>query len=155
MEDIRLPRNKKEGIIYGLTICIISVIIMASLNIILSFNRIDREVILIILKTIPVMVMIIFLLENILVGPISNKLVEKFTSKTDSVNAKILFNILFCVTLLSFIMTLVGPILGNGISMEILENFPSHWPRNFFFALWTELLLAQPLARKLMIIMHK
>lgn len=155
MEDIRLPRNDKEGLLYGSIICIISVAIMASLNIILSINKFDKEVLFIIIKTIPIMFVFVMVLENLLVSKLANKLVNKFSDVNDSFNAKILFNILFCVTMISVIMTLLGPILGNGISMKLITDFPIHWPRNFCIALWTELLLAQPLARLTMKKIHK
>lgn len=154
MQDIRLPRNAKEGILYGSIICLISVTIMLSVNVLPNFKTIDLNVILIILKSIPIVFIFVFLLENILVGKIANKLVNIFSEETDSFNAKILFNILFCVTMISIIMTLVGPILGNGISMELLTDFPIHWPRNFCIALFTELLIAQPLARLAMKKIH-
>ena len=96
------------------------------------------------------------LLESLLIGRISEKLVEKFTEPSDGFNTRILFNILFCVTGMSAIMTIVGGMIGEGkLSLEPFITFPSHWPRNFCVAFWCEILLAQPIARKAMKLLHK
>lgn len=155
MKDNRLPHNSKEEIIYGGVICLITVIIMLILNIGVAFNGFSTEAILSILKLIPIIWVIAMLLEGLVVGKISTKLVNKFTEKTDGFNTKILFNILFCVTAMSFSMTIIGGMIGTGsISMEPIITLPSHFPRNFFVAFWCEILLAQPIARLVMKIMH-
>lgn len=156
MEEKRLPRNAKEGILYGGIIAIITALVMMFLNISTSYGRIDLEVIKKILCLTPIMWVLAMLLESLIVGRISEKLVDKFCAKTDSFNARILFNILFCVTMMSAIMTIVGGMIGMGkISIEPIKMFFHHWPRNFCVAFWCEILLAQPAARKVMTIIHK
>ena len=154
MKEKRLPNNSKEGVIYGSIICLISVTFMLSLNIIINVGRLDKNVLSIIIKSLPLMFVLIFLLENIAVRPVVDKLNNIFTSKTDSFNSKILFNILFTVTIISFIMTIIGPMLANGISLAPVINIFKHWPLNFFAAFWMELLIAQPVARLVMVKIH-
>lgn len=156
MGDIRLPRNFKEGLLYGSIICVITVIIMLLLNVGTSFGRLDLEVLIIIIKMIPLIFIIAMLLESFVIGKIASKLVNKFTEPTDGFNARILFNILFCVTGMSASMTIIGGMIGMGkISLEPFYTFFAHWPRNFFVAFWCEILLAQPLARFVIKNIHK
>ena len=156
MGDIRLPRNSKEGLLYGSIICIITVIVSLLLNIGTAFGRIDKEVLIIIIKMIPLLFVIAMALESLVIGKIAAKLVAKFTEPTDGFNTRILFNILFCVTGMSICMTIIGGMIGQGhLSLEPFKTFFSHWPRNFCVVLWCEILLAQPAARLVMKKLHQ
>lgn len=142
----RLPRNAKEGIVYGAIICAISALVMSAVNISLNFGKFDTQVALIILKAFPFAFIIAMLMENFIVGRIAEKMVHNFSDANDSFNAKILFTVFFTVIGMSFTMTIIGDMLGNGISLASFAAL-SHWPRNFCIALFCELLLAQPPAR--------
>ena len=156
MKEVRLPHNNKENLLYGGVICLITVIIMLILNICSVFGKFDLDILACVLKLTPIIWLVAMLIEMFIVGKIAEKLVDKFSSDKDGFNAKILFNILFCVTGMSAVMTIVGSFIGNGqISWEPFITFPSHWPRNFFVAFWCEILLAQPIARMLMKHIHK
>lgn len=158
MEENRLPKNKKEGFLYGGIIALITVIIMVFLNITTSFGKIDKEVLKIIGISLPIFWIIAMIIETTIVGRIAEKLVDKFTKHTDGFNTKILFNILFCVTGMSFLMTIIGgmygEILSGNIGIDPILDIPSHWPRNFFVAFWCEILVAQPVARFVMKKIH-
>ena len=155
MKEIRLPRNGKEGFLYGSIICIITVLIMLFLNIGTSVG-VNKKSILIILKLVPIIWIVAMLIESLFIGRLASKLVERFSEPTDGFNAKILFNILFCVTGMSLIMSVLGSMIGSGtISLDPLINLPSHWPRNFCVAFWCQILLAQPAARLVMKKLHK
>ena len=153
VKENRLPQNAKEGMLYGAIICAITVIVMSTVNISLEFGKLDTEVLLIILKSLPIVWIIAMLLEVLVVGRIAEKLVHTFSDETDGFNAKTLFTIFFTVIGMSLIMTLIGNILGNGISLATLGSL-SHWPRNFCIALFCELLIAQPPARFVMKKLH-
>lgn len=150
----RLPKNNKEGLIYGLTISIVTVTLMVLLNI-GTEKGINKDSLIIMLKSIPIFIILAMLIETFLIGRLSSKLVDIFTEPSDGFNTKILFNILLCVTGMSITFTLIGTIINTGISQELIENFLKHWPRNFCIALWIEMLLAQPLARNIMKQIHK
>lgn len=154
MQEVRLPQNKKEGFLYGSIICLITVIVMLILNIGTAFGGFPKEAILAILKLIPIIWIVAMLVESFVVGKIASKLVNKFTETSDGFNSHILFNILFCVTGMSAIMTILGSLIGNGISFEPFLTFFSHWPRNFCVAFWCEILLAQPISRFSMKMLH-
>lgn len=155
MKDTRLPQNGKEGLLYGSIICLITVIVMLMLNIGTAFGGLTKDAFLVIVKMLPVIWIVAMLVESLIVGRIAEKLVNKFTMPSDGFNTHILFNILFCVTGMSAIMTILGSLIGNGISFEPFLTFFSHWPRNFCVAFWCEILLAQPTARFAMKLLHQ
>jgi len=95
------------------------------------------------------------LLEMFIVGKMADKLVNVFSLPTDSLNANILFRTFFTVIGMSIIMTIVGGSLANGFSLETIKEFPISWPRNFCVVIFWELIIAQPIARTVMRIMHK
>jgi hypothetical protein len=75
--------------------------------------------------------------------------------KTDGFNARVLFETLFTVTVLSILLTIIGNWIGTKqISMAPFESFLQVWPWNFGIALWIELLVAQPIARFAMKQLH-
>ncbi|WP_063847534.1 DUF2798 domain-containing protein [Bacillus sp. FJAT-28004] len=152
--ETRLPRNGKEGALYGAIICTLTVLFMTSVNVILAAGEFNEEVALTILKTLPIMWIIVMILEPVLIGRIAEKLVGKFTDPTDSFNAKILFRILFTVLGMSAAMTFIGDIVGNGFSSDIFSNFLTNWPRNFLIVLIAESLVIQPIARFAMVKLH-
>lgn len=57
--------------------------------------------------------------------------------------------VVLCVKLIA------GPLVGTKhISLDPLKNFLHTWPRNFGVAFWIEVLVAQPIARYAMKILH-
>ena len=86
-------------------------------------------------------------------------------SPTDSANTYICFNLIMCVLQMSVILTFLGGLIGQAVAfvmgghqmdvMELIDNWPRIWPRNFCIAFWIEMLIAQPAARRAMVIIHK
>lgn len=153
VKENRLPHNAKEGMLYGAIICAITAIIMSTVNISLGFGKFDTEVLMIVLKSLPLVWIIAMLLETLVVGRIAEKLMHTFSDTTDGFNAKILFTIFFTVIGMSLSMTVIGDMMGNGISLASFAAL-AHWPRNFCIALFCELLIAQPPARFVMKKLH-
>lgn len=153
-QETRLPRNGKEGLLFGTIICTLTVLFMVSLNVILAVREFNAEVALTIIKISPVFWIIAMILEPVLIGRIAEKLVGKFTKPTDSFNAKILFRILFTVLGMSICMTLIGDLISNGFSSETFTNFLTNMPRNFLLVLIAESLVIQPIARFAMVKLH-
>lgn len=154
-KETRLPRNGKEFILFLAVISIISVNTIAPL--IMGFEYgFTKDVYLSTLQVIPLIWICVIFLVTLVANPIVSRLVPKFVEPTDGFNARILFNILFSVTILSIILTVVGSWIGmRDISMEPIQNFFYIWPRNFFIAFWIETLLAQPAARFVMRKLHE
>lgn len=153
-QETRLPRNGKEGLLFGTIICTLTVLFMVSLNVILAVGEFNAEVALTIIKISPIFWIIAMILEPVLIGRIAEKLVGKFTKPTDSFNAKILFRILFTVLGMSICMTLIGDLISNGFSSETFTNFLTNMPRNFLLVLIAESLVIQPIARFAMVKLH-
>lgn len=149
-----MPRNGKEGLIYGGVICSLTCIVMATMNICINMGGVSTTSLLTVLKAIPVVFIIAMLIEMFIVGRIANKLVSIFISTTDSLNANIMFRTFFTVSGMSIIMTVVGGILASGFNMEVIKEFPISWPRNFCVAIFLELLIVQPIARSVMLVIH-
>ncbi|WP_235775240.1 MULTISPECIES: hypothetical protein [Paenibacillus] len=152
--ETRLPRNRKEGILFMLIISIISVNTIAPVitGLELGFSK---EVYLNTLKIIPVMWVIIVLSVNLIAEPIAGKLTPKIGGQSDGFNARVLLHIVLNVTVLSIWMSIIGTWVGTRqISLKPFENFLHIWPRNFGVAFWIELLIAQPIARYVMKKLH-
>ena len=153
-QETRLPRNGKEGALFGAIICTLTVLLMVSFNVILAVGEFNSDVTFAIMKLLPIFWVIAMIIEPVLIGRIAEKLVGKFTKPTDSFNAKVLFRILFTVLGMSVCMTLIGDMVGNGFSSEIFSNFLTNWPRNFVIVLIAESLVIQPIARFAMVKIH-
>lgn len=154
-EETRMPQNGKEFILFLAVISIISVNTIAPLIMALQF-RFTKAVYLQTLKTIPFMWIIVVLIVPFIVEPIVNKLMPKFTQPTDSFNATTLFHIFPSVLIMSILLTVIGTWVGTrSISIEPIKTFFYTWPRNFTIAFFIELLVAQPLARLAMALIHK
>ncbi|MGE7780874.1 DUF2798 domain-containing protein [Peribacillus sp. NPDC097264] len=152
--ETRLPRNGKEGALYGGIICFLTSLFMSSFSIITVTGEFNGEIAMDIIKIWPIMFVIAMVIEPVLVGRIAENMVKKFTQPTDSFNAKILFRIVFTVFGMSMCMTFIGGIIGNGFNSDTFSNFISYWPRNFFIVLIAESLVIQPLARMAMVKIH-
>lgn len=165
--DNRLPHNPREGIVYGCVIASISSLLIGGYNVFdnmgYTFNNFD-EFLMQYIVIWPVMFVIAFTLANTLVGHIAGKVVNRLSAPGDSVNSRIILNIVVCVTLMSVILTFVGGLVGEAIGslmggpsvdvIGLLKNWPLIWPRNFCIAFWVEMLIAQPAARAVMVWAH-
>ncbi|PSL41517.1 uncharacterized protein DUF2798 [Planomicrobium soli] len=154
-QEKRLPRNGKEGFIFGAVICTLTVILMVSFNAIYFAGTFNKEIAFAILKVIPLAWVIVMVIEPAFIGRIAEGLTKKFTEPTDSFNSKILFRILFTVLGMSIIMTFIGDIISNGFHAELFSNWLRYWPRNFIIALIAESLIIQPFARFVIVKMHE
>ncbi|EOS57310.1 hypothetical protein [Paenibacillus barengoltzii] len=152
--EIRVPWNAKEGLIYMLIVSIISVNTIAPL--IMGFEMgFSKTNYLKTLQILPLMWIIVLCLVNFVAKPLVGKLMAKFTKPTDCFNAKTLFNIFFSVAVLSICLTVIGSWVGQRhISLDPIQGFFHHWPKNFCIAFWIEMLIAQPIARFVMKKIH-
>ncbi|WP_154826942.1 hypothetical protein [Clostridium butyricum] len=145
-----MPINKKEGIIFGITMCVIMVFFMGMLNISIHHGVFDGEVMIICLKAFPVTFIVAFMIEGAIVGKVNGMLLEKFCGEKDSVNARILFNCFFIVTCMSLIMTFIGGMLGGDSLSLVTKEFFIRWPRNFCAAFFLNILVAGPVSRAIL-----
>lgn len=150
----KLPRNKKEFILFMAIVSIISVNIIGP---IISCFQTGFSVeswinTLHILPFIWLSVIVLVLLTKKPAEYMKNRIVKR----EDSFNAHIIVNILCNVFMMSIVLTIVGEWIGSGqITMHPIENFIYNWPRNFAVAFAVELLIAQPIARFAMVKLHQ
>lgn len=151
---MKLPRNKKEFTLFMAVISIISVNIIAPL--ITCFEMgfsmgVWREA----LKVIPFIWISVIALVLLTYKP-AECLTAKIVDKDDSFRSHIVINILCTVFLMSIFLTVIGTWIGSRqISMEPIRMFFYKWPRNFAISFGVELLIAQPIARFVMLKLHE
>ena len=151
---MKLPRDKKEFMIFMAVISIISVNIIAPLITCFEVGfrlSVWGEA----LKVIPFIWMSVIVIVLVTYKP-AEWLTSRIVEKGDSFKAHIVINILCTVFLMSIILTVVGTWIGSrSISMEPIRMFFYKWPRNFSISFAVELLVAQPIARAVMFKLHQ
>ena len=151
---MKLPRNQKEFALFLSIISILSVIIIAPfitcVEIGFSFvNWMSAY------KTAPFIWIAVVILVLLTHGP-ATKLNSKLIKQEDSFYAHIIVETLCTVMMMSAVLTIVGTWIGMGqINIHPFETFIWKWPRNFGIALAVELLIAQPIARLVMLKVHQ
>lgn len=151
---MKLPRNKKEFCLFMAVISIISVNIIAPL--ITCFERgFSFNVwcdVLVILPFIWGSVIALVLLTYKPAQWLTTRIIEK----DDSFSAHVIVNILCSVLLMSVFLTVIGSWIGSRqISLDPIKSFFFKWPRNFAISFAVEAVIAQPIARAVMVKVHK
>ena len=151
---MKLPRNKKEFALFLAVISVISVNIIAPL--ITCFEvGFHFAVWADVLQVIPFIWMCVVALVLLTYKPAS-WMTAKITEEGDSFHAHIIINILCTVLMMSIVLTVVGTWIGcRRISMEPIHLFFYKWPRNFAISFAVESLIAQPIARVVMLKLHQ
>lgn len=150
----RLPQNSKESALFMLIVSFISVNIIAptitGFEIGFSVEHwlaVDREIIFM-WPTVIVIVLLTSKAGDFLASKILGDGENNF-------EAAMVITAMCHVFLISIIMSVVGAWLGTGhISMKPITGFFYNWPRNFTIALFTETVVAQPIARSVMSLIH-
>ncbi len=168
IEELRLPWNPREGILYGCIIASLSSFLIGGYNVYDSLGY-DLEhlydFITDFIVVWPVVFVVAFLLAGTVVQKISRWILSKFLSPGHGINAYLFCNITVSVLLMSAIMSFMGGLVGHCIGalmgngdldiMGLVEIWPSIWPRNFCIAFFLEMLFVQPLARNVMVRIHR
>lgn len=83
-------------------------------------------------------------------------LTSRLTNQDDSFRAHVIINALCSVLMMSVLLTVIGSWIGCGaVTLEPIEQFFFKWPRNFAVAFGVEAVIAQPIARFVMLNFHK
>lgn len=151
---MKLPRNKKEFALFIGIISIISVNIIAPL--ITCFEAgFHMYIWLDAIKVIPFIWISVIALVFITYKP-AEFLTAQIVQKKDSFGAQITINILCTVFLMSIFLTVIGTWIGTGqMSMQPIRLFFYKWPRNFTISFIVEAFIAQPIARLVILKLHK
>ena len=153
--DKRLPRNAKEGVLYGGIVCFLTALMMTVFNVALIMQGLHAEAWWEIAKFFPLMFVIAMVVEPLIVGRLAEKAMHTLSPATDSGNAKIMFRMVFTVFGMSLLMTSIGNAIGFGLHGGLLARIAHDWPRNFLVVLVAEAVLIQPIARAVMVKLHR
>lgn len=152
--QMKLPRTKMEFALFMAIISIISVNIIAPLITCYEFGF-NLHVWYGVITIIPFIWLSVIALVLLLYKR-AECLTSKIVNENDSFNAHIIVNTLCTVFLMSICLTVIGTWIGSrSISMEPIIMFFYKWPRNFSIAFAVELLVAQPIARMVMLKIHQ
>lgn len=150
---LKLPRNGKEFIVFLLILSVLSVLIIAPFitSLEMGFSLSTLRNAFGVMPFIWIAVVILVLLTHEPATKISNKIL----TQEDSFRAHMIVNCLVNVFMMSIALSIIAPWIGmRQINMIPIHNFLNLWPRNFAIAFFTELLIAQPIARYIMLKMH-
>lgn len=149
----KLPRNKKEFVLFIAIISILSVHIIAPL--ITGFEMgfhiaVWKES----MKVVPFIWLCVVALVLLTYKP-AEWLTNQIITKGDSFRVCIVINILCTVCMMSIFLTIIGTWIGSRqITTEPLYHFFYKWPRNFSISFAVECFIAQPIARMVMKWLH-
>ncbi len=150
---MKLPRNKKEFALFMAIISIISVNIIAPLITCFEIGF-HMHVWADVIKVIPFIWCSVIAVVLITYRP-AEWMTNKIVRKDDSFNSHIVVNILCTVFLMSVFMTVIGTWIGSRqLNLEPIRMFFYKWPRNFAISFAIEALVAQPIARMVMLKLH-
>lgn len=151
---MKLPRSKKEFALFMAVISVISVNIIAPL---ITFFEVGFHIYVWAdtIKVIPFIWLTVIALVLITYKP-AEWLTSRVVKKGDSFGSCIVINIMFTVFLMSIFLTVIGTWIGSRqFSMAPIHKFFYKWPRNFAISFFVEACIAQPIARFVMLKLHR
>ena len=138
-----MPRNKKEGIIFGVTMCFFMVCGMSAYNLALvgklSFTKFA-------IGLIPGFI-VAFFFDVVIVGPVAKKLAFKLPIDRNNKLQTILAISLLMVTGMVTFMSVFGLLMRSELPENIVSAYFTAWGMNFIAALSLQLLLVGPISR--------
>ena len=138
-----MPRNKKEGIIFGVTMCFLMVCGMSAYNLALvgklSFTKFA-------IGLIPGFI-VAFFFDTVIVGPIAKKLAFKLPIDRNNKLQTILAISLLMITGMVTFMSVFGLLMRPELPENIVHAYFTAWEMNFIAALPLQLLLIGPISR--------
>lgn len=150
---LKLPQNRNEFALFLLIVSIISVNIIAPIIGMLEtgFTVQHYKQILAVIPEMWISIIVLVLLT----GKPASLLKNLIVNERDSFNTQITINILCNVLIISAIMTILGTWIGQQqIFLLPFHTYFNNWPRNFAIAFVVEALIAQPIARQVLLYHH-
>ena len=138
-----MPRNKKEGIIFGVTMCFLMVCGMSAYNLALvgKLNFAKFAV-----GLIPGFI-VAFFFDTVIVGPVAKKLAFKLPIDRNNKLQTILAISLLMITGMVTFMSVFGLLMRPELPENIIHAYFTAWGMNFIAALPLQLLLVGPISR--------
>ena len=138
-----MPGNKKEGIIFGITMCFSMVCWMSAYNLSLvgklNFTKFA-------VGLIPGFI-VAFFFDTVIVGPVAKKMAFKLPINKNNKLQIILAISLLMVTGMVTFMSIFGLLMRPEIPQNIVSTYFIGWGMNFITALPLQLLIVGPISR--------
>lgn len=138
-----MPRNKKKGIIFGVTMCFLMVCGMSAYNLALvgklSYTKFA-------IGLIPGFI-VAFFFDTVIVGPVAKKLAFKLPIDRNNKLQTILAISLLMITGMVTFMSVFGLLMRPELPENIIHAYFTAWGMNFIAALPLQLLLVGPISR--------
>jgi len=138
-----MPRNKKEGIIFGVTMCFLMVCGMSAYNLALvgklSYTKFA-------IGLIPGFI-VAFFFDTVIVGPVAKKLAFKLPIDRNNKLQTILAISLLMITGMVTFMSVFGLLMRPELPENIIHAYFTAWGMNFIAALPLQLLFVGPISR--------
>lgn len=142
-----MPKNKQEGLIFGITM----VTLMSSfMNLFNNFRHggisLDSLTHALILE--PVIFIVVMIVETLFVSRLANNIVKKFANK--DTKKTVMIRTLVMVTAMSFIMSIFGLVMSGIELNKFVITFALTWLLNFIVALLWQVLVAAPTTKRIL-----
>ena len=138
-----MPKNKQEGLIFGITMM---TLMSSFMNLFNNFRHggisLDSLIRALILEP------VIFIVETLFVSRLANNVVKKFASK--DAKKTVVIRTLVMVTAMSFIMSIFGLVMSGIELNKFVIALALTWPLNFIVALLWQVLVAAPTAKRIL-----
>ena len=138
-----MPRNKKEGIIFWVTMCFLMVYGMSAYNLSLigklSFTKFA-------IGLIPGFI-VAFFFDTVIIGPVAKKIAFKLSIDKNSKLQIILAISLLMITGMVTFMSIFGLLMRPEMPQNIVSAYFIGWGMNFIAALPLQLLIVGPISR--------
>lgn len=142
-----MPKNKQEGLIFGITMM---TLMSSFMNLFNNFRHggisLDSLIHALILE--PVIFIVVMIAETLFVSRLANNVVKKFASK--DVKKTVMIRTLVMVTAMSFIMSIFGLVMSGIELNKFVIAFALTWPLNFIVALLWQVLVAASTAKRIL-----
>ena len=141
-----MPRNKREGLVFGVAMAFTMSVFMNIFNVFrhsgISVEALGRALLLQ-----PVIFTIVMIVENVVVSKAARKVMNGMTQKKYSASAKALAQTVCMVTGMSLAMSVIGLALSGAPLAAMPVQFALAWPVNFCAAFFWQMFAAAPIAR--------
>ena len=138
-----MPRNKKEGLIFTVTMCFLMVCGMSMYNLALAGHLTFAKFA---IGLIPGFV-VAFFFDTIIVGPVAKKIAFKLPIDRNSKLQIILAISLLMVTGMVTFMSIFGLLMRPEMPQNLVSAYFIGWGMNFIAALPLQLLIVGPISR--------
>lgn len=143
-----MPKTKFQEVVFTIIMVIVMVYAMVVYNIAMDMGSLSNKVFVMAFGELPIMVVIAFVIEMFLVGPLAKK--QAFRIVTPGADKPILVVLTISaltVCLMCPLMSFIATLLFNGVNTQLVSNWLQKTVINFPMALCWQIFFAGPFVR--------